>query len=257
MATAPTQTEAKIDTAKAEVAAEKAYAAAAEQAPATPVTAPVAKKAVRKPAAKKVATVKKAAAKVAQPAANKTAASKPAVKKPAAKRARLVKAKPAAAPRPPITKLKDTIMAKTQTTTEAFTARVKGAVADAQTRAQATYEKSTAAFGELGEMNKGNLEAVVEAGKVLAAGLQDLGRDIVAESKTAFETLTADVQSFAAVKSPTEFVQLQREIVRRNFDNAVAAGSKRSETLVKLAGDAFAPLSTRFSVVAEKVKQAA
>ncbi len=227
--------EAKIDTAKVEAAAEKAYAAAAAHpaAIAAPVAAkPVAKKAVRKPA-----PLKKAPAKVA----------KLAVKR----------APKAAAPRLPITKLKDTIMAKTQTTSEAFTARVKNAAADAQTRARTTYEKSTAAFGEMGEMNKANLEAVVEAGKVLAAGLQDLGRDVVAQSKTALETLTADVQSLAAVKSPTEFVQLQREIVRRSFDNAVAVGSKRSETLVKLAGDAFAPLSSRFSVVAEKVKQAA
>ena len=219
----------KIDEAKAEVLAEKAYAAAAAD-------APVAKKAAapKKPAASKAVTKKVAA--------NKTAA------KPAAKK--VAKAAPL--------KFKDTtIMAKTQQAAEDFTAKVKDAVADLQDRAKTAFEKSNAVFADAGEFTKGNVEALVESGKVLAAGLQDLGKVYVEDAKSGFETMTADVKELAAVTSPADFFKLQGEILRRNFDAAMATGSKRSEALVKLANEAFAPVQNRVSVAVEKVKQAA
>lgn len=233
----------KIDEAKAEVLAEKAYAAAAAapEAKAAP-SAPVKKVAApKKPAAKKtVAPAKKVAVK-------KTVAPKT-VAKPAAKK--VAKAAPL--------KSKDTtIMAKTQQAAEDFTAKVKDAVADLQDRAKTAMEKSTAVFADAGEFTKGNVEALVESGKVLAAGLQDLGKVYVEDAKTGFETMTADVKELAAVKSPADFFKLQGEILRRNFDTAMATGSKRSEALVKLANEAFAPVQNRVSIAIEKVKQAA
>jgi len=71
------------------------------------------------------------------------------------------------------------------------------------------------------------------------------------------ETVTEDAKKVAAVKSPTELMQLQNEIVRRNFDAMVSYGSKRTEAWVKLYNEAFAPISNRVSVAAEKIKTAA
>jgi phasin family protein len=249
-------TEPKIDAAKAEAAAEKAYAAAAAAAPvkadvkaepaktvAAKPAAPVAKKAAAKPAVKKTPAKPVAAKKVAAP-------KKAPIKKAAAPKA----AKPAATP---ALSFKDKIMTKTKITTEDFTAKVQETVAEAQERAKAAFEKSQALFGEAGEFTKGNVEALVESGKVLAAGVQDLGKDYVAEAKTAFETVQADMKDLAAVKTPADFFKLQGEIMRRNFDAAVASGSKHSEKVVKVAGEAFAPIQNRVSLAIEKVKQAA
>jgi phasin family protein len=240
----------KIDAAKAEAAAEKAYAAAAEQAKVTTATveAPKAAPAPKAAAAAKAPAVKKAAA---PKPAKKAKAAKPAVSK---KTVKAAAAKPAAVPTL-IAKIKDTIM--TNTTTEDFTAKVKDAVADAQDRAKVAFEKGNALLGDATEFTKGNVEALVETGKILAAGLQEMGKDYVAEGKTAVETVQADIKELAAVKSPADFFKLQSEILRRNFDAAVASTSKHSEAALKLAGDAFAPISTRVSVAIEKVKQAA
>jgi phasin family protein len=269
-------TESKMDEAIAEAAAEKAYAAAAETvtvkseapakaeaivavSPVAPAKKPVAAKkavAVKKPVAAKKAPV---APKLAKPAVKPSKLVKKAVaKKPAAKKIVKTVKQPAkvAVRLPTLAKIKDTIMTKT-VTTEDFTAKVKEAVADMQERAKVAFDKSQAAFGEINEFNKGNVEALVESGKILAAGLQDMGKEYVAEGKTAFETFTADVKEAVAVKSPADFFKLQGEILRRNFDAAVAAGSKRSEAIVKLANDAYAPLSSRVSLAVEKVKQAA
>ncbi|MBW8784224.1 MAG: phasin family protein [Novosphingobium sp.] len=262
--------------AKAEAAAEKAYAAAAEKIPAAaaPVSAPKRVKVVA-PAPKPIAAEPKtlaapkpvgrprgrprkdAAAKpTVAPTPVKAAAPKPApVRKPRA----LPNAKPAKAavpiakttrPKPVLSQLKETIMA---TTTPDFTVIFK----DFQDKAKVAYDKSTAVFGEAAEFTKGNVEAVVESGKILAGGFQALGTTAVAESRSAFEALTSDVKSLAAVKSPAEFIKLQSEMVRRNFDQAVAFSSKQSEAVLKLASEAAAPIGNRVSLAVEKVRSAA
>jgi phasin family protein len=238
MATAP---EAKID-----AAAEKAYAEAAAKVEVKTAPKAEAPKAEVKAAPKK--------------AAPKAAAKKPALTKKAAAPKKVVKkvaAPKAAAKTPTAAKLKDTIMTKTQNVAEDFTAKLKEVAADAQTRAKDAFEKGQTYAAEYGEFAKGNVEALVESTKILAAGLQDMGKDYVAEGKTALETVTADVKELAAVKSPADFFKLQGEILRRNFDAAVASTSKHSEMALKLANDAFAPISTRVSLAVEKVKKAA
>ena len=239
-------TEAKIDAAKAEAAAEKAYAAAAAEVKAAPKAKPA-------PVAKQVAAPKAAPAK-------KTVAKKTIVKKAAAKPAQPKKTAKAAAPKQAAKaapSFKETIMAKTKTATEDFTGKVKDAMTDAQDRAKLAFEKSQALFGEAGEFTKANVEALVESGKVLAAGMQDMGKDYVAEAKTAFETVQADIKDLSAVKTPADFFKLQGEIMRRNFDAAVASGSKHSEKAVKIPGEAFAPIQNRVAKAIEMVKQAA
>jgi phasin family protein len=245
--------------AKIDAAAEKAYAEAsakAVEAPKVakaPAKAPVVKKAAatKKPVAKKVA-VKKVVAK--KPAATKIAAKKTAAPKtpaPVKKAAKVV-----AAPKTnPVIKLKDTIMATAKNTD--ITATAKEVIADVQTRAKTAYAKSTVLANEATEFGKANVEAVVESGKIFFAGAQDLVRSDIETGKTVIETVTADAKKVAAIKSPTELFQLQGELARRNFDALVSFGSKRTEAWVKLYNDAFAPISNRVSVAAEKISKAA
>lgn len=254
MADAKTSSEKTV--AKIDAAAEKAY----EEAAVKKTTASPAKvaKAVEadapKPAAKAKAVKKAPAKKVA---AKKT----PAAKKPAPKKAPVAanKAAPKAAAKTPnnspVTKLKDTIMATAQKTD--FTAQAKEMAADVQDRVKGAYAKAGEFASEAGEFNKANLDAVVESGKIFFAGAQQLVRENVETGKTVVETVTEDVKKVASVKSPTELMQLQGEIARRNFDAVVSFGSQRTEAWVKLYNDAFAPISNRVSVAAEKISKAA
>jgi phasin family protein len=246
--------------AKIDAAAEKAYAeAAAKVVPAAkPAAAPAAPK--KAPAAKKAVPVKKAAAKTVKKAAakTKTAATKLPVKKPvlAKKAAKPAPAPKAAAPKTnPVIKLKDTIMATAKNTDIAATA--KEMLADVQTRAKTAFAKTGELTAEATDFTKANVEAVVESGKIFFAGAQDIVKSDIETGKTVLETVTEDAKKVAAVKSPTELMQLQGEIARRNFDALVSFGSKRTEAWVKLYNDAFAPISNRVSVAVEKVKTAA
>lgn len=130
------------------------------------------------------------------------------------------------------------------------------AFSDLQEKAKASYEKSTAAFGDYSSFAKGNAEAVVEAGKIFAAGLQELSNGFVAESRTAFETLTTEVKELAAAKSPTDFFKLHSDLARKHFDQAVATGSKSTEAVIKLATEAVAPLTERVTAAVEKLHKA-
>lgn len=143
------------------------------------------------------------------------------------------------------------------TSTTEFTEKFTAAFKDAQEKAKAALEKSQAAFGDAGEFAKGNVEAMVESTKILATGLQDMTKGYVSESKAAFEGMTADVKELTTVKSPTEFFEKQSALLRKNFDAAVAASSKNSEAFLKLANEAFQPISTRVSLAVEKIKKAA
>ena len=255
-----TDTGSKID-----AAAEKAYADAAAK-PAATTDAPVAKAAPAKKAASENVAAKKAAPKKA--AAKKAPAKKAAAKKTAAKRKaptakRAVKAAPSKTTAKTkttqaantVSKLKDTIMAKAKDTNITDTA--KDMAADAQTRVKVAAAKAGEFAGELNSFNKDNLEAVVESGKILLAGAQDMGREQIATTKTVAATVTTDVKKMVAVKSPTELVQLQGEIARRNVDAAISFGSKNTENWLKIYNDAFAPISSRVSVAVERFKKAA
>lgn len=157
-----------------------------------------------------------------------------------------------AAPKTMFQQLKE----KTMDTTE-FTTKIKSAVGEAQVKAKEAFDKGAATFGEYNEFSKGNLEAVVASGKILASGMQSLGTTFVEDSKSALEILTAEVKELASVKSPTDFFKLQAAFLRRNFDTVVATTSKNSEAVLKLASEAAAPISARVNLAVEKVKQTA
>ncbi|MHA6318315.1 phasin family protein [Altererythrobacter sp. CAU 1778] len=253
-------------------ASEKAFAEAAEKSVSEKAVAQAVQADKPKPEVKPAEVAKAVAAKAPAPAkapAKKAVAKKAPAKKPAPK-AKTLPAKSKASdltipslkkpaqpaePKTTLTELKETIMAKTQTNTVADT--MKTAMSELQTRAKTAYEKSTALTGEMVEFSKGNVEAMVESGKVLGTGMQDMGKSYVEEMKGAYSTVTGDMKEMAAVKSPTELFQLQSKIARRNFDNAIAFGSKNTEMMVKLFNDAFAPISSRVSVASEKLSKAA
>ncbi|MEL6237796.1 MAG: phasin family protein [Pseudomonadota bacterium] len=207
-----------------------------------------AKKPAAKPAAKSVAATK-APAKTAP--AKKPVAKSPAKKAPAKAAAKTTETTTTN----PITKLKDTIMATAEKTD--VTAQAKDMAADMQERLKTAYAKTGELAGEVNEFNKANVDAVVESGKIFFSGAQELVKDNVETGKSVVETVTEDAKKMAAVKSPTELMQLQGELARRNFDAVVSYGSQRTEAWVKLYNDAFAPISNRVSVAAEKISKVA
>ncbi|HMI40176.1 MAG TPA: phasin family protein [Sphingomicrobium sp.] len=127
---------------------------------------------------------------------------------------------------------------------------------DAGERSQEAVRRSTEVAEELADVAKANVEAFVTAGRIAATGAKSLGQDIVARGREGVEQASEAVKTLAEAKSPTEFFALQSEIARTSFDRLVSEGSRLTESLVKLTGEAMQPLSNRASANAERIKNA-
>jgi phasin family protein len=243
----------------------------------TAAPAPAAEKAAKPaPAAKTAPKPARAAKKVAKPAPVNAAAAK-AASVPAVKAAPLrqprkavpVTKKPAAKP---VTSVTTAAMRRdTRTARPAFktlnegprtmnietskiTDRVQAAFGDVNARAKDAIERNSRVAEEMTDLTKGNVEALVASSKLVAKGVESLGQEVAEYGRKSFEDASAAFKTFAEVKTPTDFFRLQSEFARAQFDSFVAESSKLSETVLKLAGEAAEPITSRYSVAAEKVK---
>jgi phasin family protein len=141
-----------------------------------------------------------------------------------------------------------------KTATEDFQARATAAIGDVNARAKDAFSKGTKAIEELVEFSKGNVEAIVASGRVAAKGAEEIAKYSAEYGRKTVENANATAKQFAAVKSPTEFFQLQGDVAKHTLDALVAEGSKFTESYLKLIGEISQPISNRVAVAAEKVK---
>jgi phasin family protein len=216
-------------------------------------------------AAKTVAKTADAAAKTAAAPAKAAAkaARKPApvrrARKNAAPQRRSAQAAPQRAARAAARTSTSKIQEGTQTmTNEAKQAadRFQAVFGDVNAQAKTAIERNSRIAEEFTELTQGNVEAFVASTKVAAKGVETIGQEVAEFGRKSFEGASNALKSFAEVKSPTDFFRLQAEFVRNQFDSAVAESSKLSETVLKLAGEAAQPLTSRASVAAERVRSA-
>ena len=125
--------------------------------------------------------------------------------------------------------------------------------AEANGRSQDMAQRSQKVAEELADLARANVEAMVEASRVAAEGARAIGQDAVSTSREGFEQAADAIRTLAEAKSPTEYMQRQGDIARASFDRAVAETSRLTESMVKLAGEAFQPLSNRASANAERL----
>ena len=149
-------------------------------------------------------------------------------------------------------------MTSTQDTAQAFAAgaddKMQAFFGGASERAKGAYEKGLKMTEEFTEFQKGNVEALVEAGKLAAKGAESLGQEAADYARKSFESSTAAFKTFASAKSPTELFKLQGDYMKSSFEAAIAESTKVTEAWLKLAGEIAQPWSNRVAVAVEKVK---
>jgi len=125
--------------------------------------------------------------------------------------------------------------------------------AEATERGEEAVKRSRKAAEEFADLHRSNIDAFVEAGRIAVGGAQTIGQDIVAKSRDNMEQAANTVRSFAEAKNPTDLLQLQSDFARTAFDRFVEESSNLTESVVKLAGEAFQPISNRASANVEKL----
>jgi phasin family protein len=151
---------------------------------------------------------------------------------------------------------KDTIE-NIQANQAAAAERFQAVVGDVNVRAKDAMERGTRLLEEMTELTRGNVEALVASSKVAARGVETLGQEAAEYGRRSFEEASAAFKSFAEVKSATDFFKLQSDYARSAFDSLVTESSKISEQVIKLAGEVAEPITSRYSVAAERVKNIA
>ena len=177
-------------------------------------------------------------------------------RKAAHKRAKAKTARPAAKAARVTRNTEEGNIKMTKNTTQAVEDRVQAIFGDVNERARTAFEKNARLVEELTELTRGNVEALVASSKVAARGVEALSQEAADYGRKSFEEASSALRGFAEVKSPTDLFRLQSEFAKSQFDSMVAESSKVSEAVIKLAGEMFEPLSSRYSVAAERVKSA-
>ena len=88
--------------------------------------------------------------------------------------------------------------------------------------AEATSEALTKSGDAAEKIMEGNAEALTESGTSSRAAIQELTKAYQELAAKNAKNLTAAMQSLAAVKSPTEFMELQQRLIKEGVQAAVS-----------------------------------
>jgi len=206
-----------------------------------------------------VKTSKRATVKVARATKRQAKATRSAVK--TARRAKPRRAAKAAGARKPAAQERiETVTKNTNNWFAGFNAipnsgSFQTLFADAGERGQEVARRSQKAIEELTEVSRANVEALVDAGKIAVEGARSIGQDVVETGREGVEQAADAVRALAEAKSASEFIQLQSEFARAQFDRFVSESSRLTETFVKLAGEAIQPIQNRATLNAERINK--
>lgn len=94
-------------------------------------------------------------------------------------------------------------------------------------------------------VGRGNVEAMLKSTTVLAEGMQEIAKTLLAAQQTAFDETMANAKALASAKSLREAMELQMTFAKAAMEKMIAEAGKLSEHGAKLAEKAMAPMAER------------
>lgn len=157
-----------------------------------------------------------------------------------------------------------TVAAETAAAAERVADAVKQGAADAaiafqqaQPKVKVDMDNVMKTAEEFVQFGQGNLEAFVKSGQIFAAGLQDISRQVAENARSTFDETVATFKALSGVKSLKEAVDLQTQLTRTTVEKTLAETGRLTEASLKLAEQAYAPITARFTLAVEKFSKAA
>ena len=121
-----------------------------------------------------------------------------------------------------------------------------------QTEVKTTMDKAVKSAEEFVSFSQGNFEAMMKAGQIWAAGVQDLHKTFAATAQAQVEAAIGTMKAMSGVKSIKEAMDLQTTLARASMETAMAETGKLTDASVKLAEQALAPITARVTLAVEK-----
>ena len=120
-------------------------------------------------------------------------------------------------------------------------------------QANKAAETMMKAAEEAAEFGRGNVEAITKATQIYFTGVQDLGKQTFAVVQGLTDHAIEGAKALSGVKSLQEAVQIQSNYARAALEKSVSESAKLGETALKLTEQAFAPITARMTLAAEKI----
>lgn len=152
--------------------------------------------------------------------------------------------------------MSDKIAAATKTIETAVTTakqNLEGLVKAQQEQVEKASAQILKGFDELTALTKGNVDAVVKSGTIVAKGAEEAGKQVAAFTQSSLEKSVATGKALLAVKTIQELVELQNAYAKSSFDALVAETTKLQQLTVKVANEALAPINERVNVTVEAI----
>jgi phasin family protein len=102
---------------------------------------------------------------------------------------------------------------------------------------------------------KANTDALTQGGNAAVMGFQELAKAYQTLATKNAEKLTASIQALSAVKSPTEFIELQQKLIKEGVDAAVSDSSSIAKLTVSVFTAAFEPVQKQIEAMQHSVKK--
>ena len=118
-------------------------------------------------------------------------------------------------------------------------------------------QKALRTAEDLYAFTQGNVEAVTRSSQILATGVQDMGQTMAATARASMDETMSAFKAMASVKSFKEAMDLQTGLFRAALERAVSQTSHLTDSSLKLAEQACAPIGARLSLAAQKFGRAA
>ncbi len=148
-------------------------------------------------------------------------------------------------------KAETAVVAPTIETIKETTAAAAAGVQQAQTQMKEGVDRAMKSAEHVVQFNQGNVEALVKSSQILAAGFQDMSKLMAANAKAAMDETMSTFKALSAVKSVKEALDLQTAFARTSMEKAMADSGKLTEHSLKVAEQAFAPITARVNAAVE------
>lgn len=145
----------------------------------------------------------------------------------------------------------------TVTSLKANVAKVTAGFEATQAQVKQGVDKAVSTAEEFVAFNQGNFEALVKAGQIWQAGVQDLSKHFAEAAKASVDESIATFKALAGVKSLKDAFELQSNYARAALEKTLAESGKLTDASLKLTEEALAPITARVTVAVEKFAKAA
>ena len=104
-------------------------------------------------------------------------------------------------------------------------------------------------FDDVVSFNKANVDAFVQSANRLAAGVEEIAKEVFGYTGKTLEVAVQGSKALASCKNPDDMARVQQQLARESWDKAVAQSSKLSEMGAIVARSALEPIQARYKRV--------